>query len=89
MAFKRRRFRQIVRMRLESDKDVGMMVASEAVNGKCRMRACVRPQEPERTSPSSAIVLMSRTDAVEPMAGGATPAGFVNLTSGFVERRVG
>ncbi len=36
MAFKRRRFPQIVRMRLESDKDVGMMVASEAVNGKCR-----------------------------------------------------
>ncbi len=36
LAFKRRRLRQIVRMRLESDKDVGMMVASEAVNGKCR-----------------------------------------------------
>ncbi len=42
MAFKRRRFRQIVRMRLESDKDVGMMVASEAVNGKCRLDGLLR-----------------------------------------------
>ncbi len=38
LAFKRRRFRQIVRMGLKSGKDVGMMGASEAANGESRMK---------------------------------------------------
>ena len=45
MAFQGRRFGQIVRMRLESDKDLGMIAASEAVNGNCRFVALGSPKQ--------------------------------------------